>query len=169
MFAVNLGTWRIVILAALVTSGVIILSNGFGGAEVDVTTPTGSTEPTGPTGPATESPEPLPLEGQVDGVSIAVFNGTESIGLAADVTVSLDDAGYGVGQDAADAPTTGVRVTTVYYRGGPDAAQNQANAQRLANEELGGAKVRKINPEFADLVTADTDLVVVLGQDQVPT
>jgi hypothetical protein len=167
MFGVNLGTWRIVILAALVASGVVILSNGFGRDVVEVTTPTGSTQPTGPTGPATESQEPPPPEGEVDGVSIAVFNGTESAGLAAEVTLSLKDVGYGVGQDATDAPTTGVRVTTVYYRGGSDAAQNQANAQRLADEELGGAKVRKINPEFADLVTNDTDLVIVLGQDQV--
>jgi len=166
---VNLGTWRIVILAALVAFGAVILSNGFSGGPV-AAPPTGPPGPTGPTGDptGTQTPEPPPPEGQVDGVAVAVFNGTGTVGLAADVTIVLQDAGYTIGQDATDAPNKGVRGTTVYFRGGPDAAQNEANAQLLADDQFGGAKVRRINPGFADLVKADTDLVIVLGQDQIP-
>ena len=165
----NLGTWRIVILAALVAFGAVILSNGFPGGPAAATPPTGPTAPTGPTGDptGTQTPEPPPPLGQVEGVSIAVFNGTDQTGLAAEVTLALKAAGYDIGQDAINAPTTGVRVTTVYFRGPPDAAQNEANAQLLADEQLGGAKVRRIASDFTDLVPPDTDLVIVLGQDQV--
>jgi hypothetical protein len=170
MSVVNLGTWRIVILAALVAFGAVILSNGFSGGPATATPPTGPSGPTGPTGEptGTQTPEPPPPEGEVAGVAVAVFNGTDAIGLAADVTLKLEDAGYDIGQDATDAPTQGVRRTTVYFRGGADAAQNQANAQLLADEQLGGAKVRKIADDLVAEVSPDTDLVIVLGQDQVP-
>jgi hypothetical protein len=170
MSGVNLGTWRIVILAGLIATGTVILSEGFTGRQVDTPAVTGTTGPTGgTTGPTeTQTQEPPPPEGQIRGVSIAVFNGTEEIGFAADVTLTLEDAGYSIGQEAMDAPTTGVRKSTVYFRGGANAAQNEANAQLLADDQLPGAKVRRINPEFTDLVPADTDLVIVLGQDQAP-
>ena len=165
----SLGTWRIVILAALVAFGAVILSNGFSGGAGEAVTPSPDvTGPTGDTGPPTdtESPEPPPPEGQVEGVTFAVFNGTEQAGLAADVTITLKGEGYTDAQDAADAPTSGVRRTTVYFRGGADAAQNRANAQLLVEDHLTEAKVARLNPSFADLVPDDTQLVIVLGEDQ---
>jgi LytR cell envelope-related transcriptional attenuator len=167
MSAVNLGTWRIVILLALVVSGAVILSNGFGDVQVGATPTSSEPGPTTSVTPTpTESPAP-PLEGQVDGVTFAVFNGTEEIGFAGQVTIDLEDAGYSAAQDADDAPTT-TRRTTVYFRGGQDADQNRANAKLLADTHLPGARVARLNPSFGDLVPADTQLVVVLGQDQVP-
>jgi hypothetical protein len=168
---VNLGTWRIAILAALIAFGAVVLSNGLsGGADVAETPSPTATEPTGAiTGPTeTDTPEPPPPEGKVRGVSLAVFNATDEDGLAAQVTLDLEDAGYMIAQDAANAEASGVARTTVYFRGGADAAQNRANAERLVDERLSGAKVARLNPSFADLVPADTQLVIVLGEDQIP-
>lgn len=171
MSAMNLGSWRIVILAALVASGAAILSNGSSGeAGVDASPSPGATGATGPTGSTpTESvtPTPPPPEGRVDGVTFAVFNGTEQIGLAGEVTILLEDAGYKIAQDADDAPTSGVPRTLVYFRGGQNAAQNRADAKLLADTHLPSARVARLNPDFSDLVPAETELVIVLGQDQV--
>jgi LytR cell envelope-related transcriptional attenuator len=169
MSAVNLGVWRIVILVALVISGAVILSNGFADVQVSATPTASEPGPTGtsPTSTPTETPAPPP-EGRVDGVTFAVFNGTEEIGFAGQVTIDLEDAGYSAAQDAGDAPTTGVRRTIVYFRGGPDAAQNRADAELLADTHLPDARIARLNPSFGDLVPEDTELVIVLGQDQVP-
>jgi hypothetical protein len=169
---VNLGTWRIAILAGLIALGAVVLSNGFSG-ETDA----GETPPatvTGPTGAATgptesETPPPPPPEGKVKGVSFAVFNATDEDGLAAQVTLDLEEAGYDIAQDAENAEASGVRRTIVYFRGGADAAQNKANAQRMVDEQLAGARVARLNPAYADLVPDDTQLVIVLGEDQIAT
>lgn len=167
MAAVNLGTTRIVIVAALILVGVVIVADDSGAPTTDTTPPTsGTTGSTGPTGATGESPEPPPPEGQIEGVTFAVFNGTDQVGFAADVTIVLKDAGYTAAQDAGDAPTSGTRRTTVYFRGGAHAAQNESNARLLADSHLSGAKVTKLNPEFADLVTKQTQLVILLGADQ---
>jgi hypothetical protein len=170
MGAVNLGTWRIAILAALIAFGAVVLSNGFSGdADVGETPPATVTGPTGgTTGPTeTETAAPPPPEGKVRGVSIAVFNATDEAGLAAQVTLDLEDAGYTSAQDAANAEASGVQRTIVYFRGGADAAQNRANAERMVDEQLAGAKVARLNPAYADLVPEDTQLVIVLGEDQI--
>jgi hypothetical protein len=171
MGAVNLGTWRIAILAALIAFGAVVLSNGLSGeADVDETPPPTTTGPTGattgPTETETETPEPPP-EGEVEGVTLAVFNATDEAGLAAQVTLDLEDAGYTIAQDAANAEASGVRRTTVYFRGGADAGQNRANAELLVEDNLSGAKVARLNPSFADLVPSNTQLVIVLGEDQI--
>jgi hypothetical protein len=169
MSAVNLGTWRIAILAALVAFGAVVLSNGLSGeADVDDMPPPTTTGPTGATtGPTeTETLEPPP-EGKVRGVTLAVFNATDEAGLAAQVTLDLEAAGYDIAQDAANAEASGVARTTVYFRGGADSAQNRANAERLVDEQLSGAKVARLNPSFADLVPPVTQLVIVLGEDQI--
>lgn len=166
----NLGTWRVAILAALIAFGAVVLSNGFsGGADVDETPSPTAAAPTGATtGPTeTETAEPPPPEGQVEGVTFAVFNATDEDGLAAQVTLDLEDARYTIAQDAANAEASGVERTTVYFRGGADAAQNRANAELLAEDHLPGAKVARLNPSFADLVPQDTQLVIVLGEDQI--
>jgi hypothetical protein len=35
------------------------------------------------------------------------------------------------------------------------------------DEQLSGAKVARLNPSFADLVPPETQLVIVLGEDQI--
>ena len=171
MGAVNLGTWRVAILAGLIAVGAVVLANGSTGdagdgetPPVTVTGPTGTT--TGPT--ESETPPPPPPEGKVRGVTFAVFNATDEAGLAAQVTLDLEEVGYTSAQDAANAEASGVRRTIVYFRGGADAAQNRANAERMVEEQLTGSKVARLNSAYADLVPDETQLVIVLGEDQIP-
>ena len=161
----NLGLSRIVIIAALVVAGVAVLASGFDGGGPASTSPSSGPSPTGATGPGespTSTPTPSP---EVEGVSVAAFNGTDQAGLAADVTLTLVQAGYTKAQDANDAPSNGVKKTIVYFRGGgTDEPQNRSNAALLA-ETLGGAKIGQLSEDYSALVTDQTDLVVVLGQD----
>ena len=106
------------------------------------------------------TPEP-----EVDGVTFAVFNATSTAGLAAEVQQMLEDEGYTPGAEAANAPTTGVAKTTVYFRGGADAAQNESNATNMAEEFFDGAEVKLLGAEFESAVPEDTQLVVVIGAD----
>ena len=86
MGRVNLGTARIVIIVALAAGGIAILANGFAGGTV-VTPPDagGAVSPdeespsspaSSPSTPPKETPKP-----EVEGVQIAVLNGTNEVGL----------------------------------------------------------------------------------------
>ena len=55
--------------------------------------------------------------------------------------------------------------TLVYFRGGPDSAQNESNAAFLAEEFLGGAVVKVLGEEYETEVADDTQLVVIVGED----
>jgi len=172
MARVNLSPARLIVLVALVVGGVAVLLNGFdtdgdvaavGGTSpspsvVLSTSPTPTTTPT-PT-EAANTPEP-----EVDGVTFAVLNATSTAGLAAEVQQMLETEGYTKGAEAANAPTTGVAKTTVYYRGGADAAQNESNATNMAEEFLDGAEVKLLGAEFESAVPEETQLVVVIGAD----
>ena len=172
MARVNLSPARLIVLVALVVGGVAVLLNGFdtdgdvaavGGTSpspsvVLSTSPTPTTTPT-PTD-AANTPEP-----EVDGVTFVVLNATSAAGLAAEVQQMLEDEGYTKGAEAANAPTTGVAKTTVYFRGGADAAQNESNATNMAEEFLDGAEVKLLGAEFESAVPEDTQLVVVIGAD----
>ena len=148
----NLGTGRIVVIVALVVAGLAILVNGFSdGASVaapgggTVVSPSGSSSPTSSTGATpTETASPLPDPRQPDQVTVAVFNGTSAAGLAAQGDQVLTDAGYISGQDPADSPVKPIAKTTIYYRTGPKAAQNQADAQEVADTLFKGAKVAEL-------------------------
>jgi hypothetical protein len=96
---------------------------------------------------------------------MAVFNGTSTTGLGATVQQELEAQGYVKTQDAADAPNKPVAKTVVYYRGGPDADQNQANAANMAKKYLDGAEVRLLGADFESAVPTTTQLVVVVGAD----
>jgi hypothetical protein len=167
MTRVSLGTARIVIVVALVAVGVVVLSNGFddpGEAVAESPSPSSATGPTGATtGPSPSPPATLAPQAPED-ISFAVFNGTEAAGLAADAADFLTGEGYALTQDPADAPSTGVSRTTVYFRGGTEKAQNKANAAAVV-QALGAGKPRQLSTEVEGLVTDRTDIVVVLGSD----
>jgi hypothetical protein len=172
---VNLGTGRILILVALVVVGVAVLANGFpegGGAVAEpsasVSTPSGSTSPTTPGGSTTPPPAPTPAP-QVDGVTVMVLNGTNVTGAAAAAQDMLVQKGYTAPAAAADAPNAGVADTTVYYRGGADAAQNKANATQIAKKYFKSAPVKKLDQTFSDVVPATVSIVVVVGEDYAST
>jgi hypothetical protein len=172
---VNLGTARIVVIVALVVAGVAILFNGFGdesaalpdgGAASGSPTPTATSGPSGssPTSSPTTTPLPDPLPPAE--VTVAVFNGTNVTGLAAQADQTLTDAGYVSGQVPADAPAKPIGADTkIYYRGGPDAEQNQADAQEIADSFFKGATVEELGVDFdnPETLAKDVQVVVVLG------
>jgi hypothetical protein len=173
---VNLGTARIVIIVALVAAGVVVLVNGFDEPETAAASPSTSPTATVTIGPSdttspsvSESPTTEPSETpspQQEGVIVAVFNGTTTPLLAAEVMDTLMNDQYLEGQAPDNAPAPGVEQTIVYYRaGGQDEAQNKADATFLAETYFTDAKVEKLGPTFDDLVKPTTSLVVVIGQD----
>ena len=60
---------------------------------------------------------------------------------------------------------TPISTTTVYYRGGADADQNQSDAQRVADTVYKNAKIALLGPDFSTSVGKSVQVVVVLGQD----
>lgn len=176
MAPVNLGTGRIVVIVALLVVGAAVLANGFadgGSALQPGGGPSGSAAATGtpsdtPTGSTSSTPPPTP-EPEVEGVVIQVFNGTNVPGLGATAQAYLVGKGYTADVDALDAPSKPVPKTIVYFRGGPDAAQNESNATNMAKKYFKGAKVAELDPAIDDLVAPKTQLAVVVGDDYAAT
>ena len=172
MSRVNLGTARIVIILALAVGGIAVLANGFasgavvppssGGAGSETTSPSESSPTNSPTQPPKETPGP-----QIEGVMIAVFNGTNETGLAAEVQQLLEADGYVAAQDPADADPKPVPKTIVYFRGGANAAQNRSNARYIADTYFDGAKVSLLDQELAVDIAADANAIIIVGVDYV--
>lgn len=168
----NIGTARIVIIVALVVVGVAVLVNGFGdgGSEAlpdggGAVVPTGPTGSTGPTPSASVSPTPrVTPSPRVDGVLVQVFNGTNETGLAAEVQQTLEADGYTAPADPGNVPSPPVAETVVYFRTGPDRAQNKSDATYLAETYFPGAKVKALNEDVGD-VADSVNVVVILGVD----
>jgi hypothetical protein len=177
MAPVNLGTGRIVVIVALLVVGAAVLANGFadgGSALQPGGGPSGSAAPSeSPSGSAsgttspTASPTPPPQDPSE--VLIQVFNGTNVTGLGATAEAFLEGKGYTINAGALDAPSKPVAKTIVYYRGGPDAAQNESNATRMAKKYFEGAKVEELDPAIGDLVEPKTQVAVVVGDDYAAT
>ena len=174
----NLGIGRIIVIIALVAGGIAILANGFSGGGIVAANPSPSpsahhhhhhssspstTPSTG--GGASGLPSPQPPKD----VTVAVLNSTNSAGLAAKADQQLTTGGYVSGQAPADSPVPGLPKTVVYYRGGAKAAQNQADAQQIADSFFHGAKVDLLGTDFESSVNSSVQVVVVLGQDYVAT
>jgi len=102
-------------------------------------------------------------------VLIQVFNGTNVTGLGATAQDLLQGKGYTINAPALDAPSKPVPTTIVYYRGGPDAAQNESNATLMAKKYFDGAKVEELDPAIDQLVKKSTQVVVVVGDDYAAT
>jgi hypothetical protein len=170
MGRVNLGTARIVIIVALAAGGIAILANGF--ASGTVVTPPGSgggtvsagsespSPPSSPSTPPKETPSP-----KVEGVQIAVLNGTNEVGLAGEVQQLLVDDGYLPAQDADDAEAKPVPKTVIYFRGGAGAAQNHSDARYMADKYFDGARVALLDPGQITNVTDSAQVVIIIGVD----
>jgi hypothetical protein len=173
MTGVNLGTARIVIIVALVVAGVAVLANGFASGTV-VTPPGGGggTTATGPTGPSGSSPTTSPTKPprvipspEIQGVLIAVFNGTNSTGLAGQVQQLLMADGYVAAQDPADVNPKPVAKTVIYFRGGANALQNRSDAQHVAETYFNGARVTLLSSDVASTIDPTTQVVIIVGVD----
>jgi hypothetical protein len=175
---VNLGTWRIAIIVALVVVGVAVLANGFDDGDAAVATPSVSISPSaspadgtgeGDGGGPAEEPEPTPPPNKT-GVLVKVFNGTSTDGLAAEVQIELEDAGQVAPEEPDNAPASPVAKTTVYYRGGPDADQNQADATFVARKYIQPVltkmpRVEELADDLDQEVGDTITVVVLLGED----
>jgi LytR cell envelope-related transcriptional attenuator len=166
---VNLGTARIVIIVALTVGGIAVLANGFGSAAV-VTPPAGAggSDTGSPSSTPSHSPSPPPKETpspQIEGVQVAVFNGTNEPGLAAQVQQTLEADGYVAAQDPADADTKPVPKTVVYFRGGANAAQNRSDARYLADTYFKGARVALLDPDLAVNIADSAQAIIIVGVD----
>ncbi len=167
----NFGTARILVIVGLVVVGAAILVNGFGhsaspvGATGGVVTQTSTPTTSPPATTSTPTPTTLPPPQQPADVTVAVFNGTSTAGLAAQAQQTLTTAGYVQGQDPANSPVAGTSKTIVYYRGGADAQQNKSDAKSIADQFFSGAKVQLLGADFQSQVTDAVTVTVVLGQD----
>lgn len=168
----NLSTGRILIIVALVVAGLAVLANGFvdtGGTAAVGVTPTPSTSMTAsPSSTDTASPTVTPAP-QTEGVLIMALNGTDVTGAGAAAQDLLVSDGYKETKPAGDAPVSGVKKTTVYYRDDDNAAQNQADATYIADTYFNGAPVKKLDPSYSDVVPASVMVVVVVGEDYAST
>lgn len=172
MGRVNLGTARIVIVVALAVGGIAVLANGFdsgavvppptGAGGTGTSSPSGTSPSSSPSQPPKETPSP-----QIEGVQIAVFNGTNETGLAAQVQQVLEADGYVAAQDPADAATKPVPKTIVYFRGGADAAQNRSDAKYIADTYFHGARVALLDPDLAVGIADSAQAIIIVGVDYV--
>jgi hypothetical protein len=174
-FSLAASTIRFAIIVALVIGGVVVIDQAFvappsaagggGGGDGGAVGPTGgptespspSPATTGPTGTTAAQPSP-----QIEGVRIAVFNGSGVTGLAGDTMLTLEDQyGYVQAQAPADAPAP-YAVTTIYYRG----AENKVEAEFLASDFFAPLEVeiKKLQPGTAD-IKQDVQLAIFLGSD----
>src|SRR5262245_11121611 len=178
-FSLAASTIRFAIIVALVIGGVVVIDQAFappsaagggggdggGGPVTGLTggpTTTQSPQPTAPTGSTGNTqPEPSP---QVEGVRVAVFNGSGQTGLAADTMQTFeDDFGYVEAQPPADAPAP-YSVTTIYYRGADDKVEGEYLAETFFAPLGVEAKVKKLQPGTAD-INQDVQLAIFLGTD----
>ena len=168
----NFGSGRILVIVALIVAGVAILAGGFGhgvssvgaaGGGVTSQSPSPSTHPSTTSSPSTST---LPSPQAAKDVKIAIFNGTSSVGLAAQAQTTLTNDQYVAGQDPLNSPVQGVAPkTVVYYKGGDSADQNKADAQLIADTYFSGAKVQLLGGAFQSAIAADITVTIVLGQD----
>lgn len=162
----NPGVARLAIVLALVIGGVAVLANGFSD-DGAVAQPDGSTTPSPTESPSpTRSPQPSIVANQ-EGVLVQVLNGTSRAGYAADFQdMLIEVGGYLAAGDPGDAPNKPIVDSIVYFRADDNKAQNEADAQLLSDEYLGGVPVQRLPADLADAVEAAADVVVVLGEDQ---
>jgi hypothetical protein len=171
---VNLSTARIVIILALIVTGVAVLANGFGsGTSVTPVIPggggaSGASPSSSPSQPPSHTPNPAPSP-QVEGVKVAVFNGTFAPGLAAQVQQKLTGDGYVQAQAPGDAPSKVVAKTVVYFRGGSSGVQNRADAKYIAQKYFTGARVAVLGADLSGLVSKNAQVAIVIGSDYKPT
>ncbi len=158
----SLGIGRIAVVVALVVGGVAVLASAFDTPASAPVVPGSHVSSSPSTRPhSTPTPTPPPRK---TGVKIAVFNGTSSAGIAAQVQQMLQQAGYVPAQQATNSPVTPINHTVVYYRNDAAAAQNHADAQYIATKYFKGARVAELGLSFTDLARG-ASVAIVLGQD----
>lgn len=151
-------TLRAVILVAAVALGIAVVRSGFpagpeaaprGGSPPPTSAPT--TTPAAPTTTASPRPRPRPT---IEGTVVQVLNGTDQAGLAAQVSETLEKAGFTVATpgNAADAPRT-----TIYFQEGYRDEAQLVNRRFFRRIALVAPAPRGFDPHL--------NLVIILGAD----
>jgi hypothetical protein len=159
------GAARLIVVVAFIGSSWLILANGYSGSTGGLAASAVTHQPRSPHAHS-RSPRAT-LSPQVQGVSIAVFNGTTTANLAEQVQLKLANAGYNPAQPASNAPTQDITHTIVYYRVGSTAtqtAQSRANALGLVHSFFPGAKILRLGSGQTGVDTS-VQLAVFLGSD----
>jgi LytR cell envelope-related transcriptional attenuator len=157
-FYLSVATWtlkRILILAAAVIVGLLVLRNGFpSNASQGITGTATPTTPQTTVSPPPTSPSPtVSRTPQIEGVVIIVGNGTDRDGLGAEVTQTLENQGY-TAKDPYTAPNR--QRTTIFY------AENfLPEAQLMKDQFFPNAVLRPAGPSIPE----DVDLQLVVGAD----
>jgi hypothetical protein len=173
---VNLGTGRVLVIVALVAVGIVVLAKGFGGTGATVASGGTSSATRTPHSPGPSSPTVTPTETarttpppRTKDVLFMVLNGTTIPNLASTAQSMLEGEGYVASADAANAPTQGVKTTTVYYRPGQNEAQNKSDATYVSDSFFKGSNVDKLGPAFDGIVPQAATIAVVVGEDYANT
>jgi hypothetical protein len=150
-------TVRAVLLAAAVILGVVGITKAFpeGGAS-PIIPPAADANGGGtpsPTVTTPTSPSPATSPRPRRNVTILVLNGAGITGLAADVSITLEDAGYKTKD-----PDDGAHRarTIIFFQAG-----SQAEALALRDDFFEGAQVKPAT----QAASSDADLTVILGEN----
>jgi hypothetical protein len=171
---VKTGGGRLVVVVAVVVVGILVLAKGLQGSSAAVagggthTTPPAQTSPTpsvsgshSPGGGGGGSPTGNLPSPKQSGVLIALFNATNTNGLAGATATKLEAKGYVLaGQPGNLPPST---QTVIYYKND----QGKADAQHLQQLAIPEAKIKPLpkNLPAQAAIPDRAELVVVLGSD----
>jgi LytR cell envelope-related transcriptional attenuator len=165
------GGARLIVVAAAVLVGVLVLIKGLPGSAGAVAPP-GHTTPPSPgsspspsvtgtsSGAPTGSPGPARSPDQ-QGVTVAVFNASSTTGLAAATATVLQSKGYVIAGQPGNLPSS--RITIIYYKDD----QGKADAAHLQQILIKEAKLQKLPKNLSSQVNFPKSaiLVVALGSD----
>lgn len=167
-FSLATSTLRFAIIVILVVGGIVLMNRAFPEqATSALPGSTGSPSPSvTPTVGATETPTGQPSP-QVEGVRIALFNGTSVTGLAGTAAERLERRfGYVIAQTPADAPSP-VAQTTLYYRTVSDKVEAEALAATYF-KGLDDVRVARL-PSRTGNVDDSVQVAIYLGNDYAAT
>jgi hypothetical protein len=153
-------TLRAALVATALVVGLFVLSRAFPQAEAPTPQTTGAaTTPTEETTtpPEDATPPPEQPSPDVEGVRLAVLNGTTETGLASSTAQELKKLGYRVdNEDIGDAAAKPYEVTTLFYRN-----DSRLEARNLRDTVFEGAKLERAT----DQLDPDVRITVVVGLD----
>jgi len=158
---VGRGAVRLVILAAAVVIGAVVISKGFPtlGQTIPVPSHAPSTSPTGATPSSSQSTTPAPqLSPRQQGVKLAVYNATSVGGLASVTADKLQKNGGYVITTIGNFASS--QITLIYYRD----AQGKVDAELLKRKYVKEGHIKKLPPNTLP-VPKTVELTVVLGSD----
>jgi hypothetical protein len=146
-------------LAVLVIVGAGTLAIFAINGKLDVKLPAIGGSSSSPTASASPTPTPTPTPTVDPSLNLMVLNGTDRDGLATDASTTLTDAGW-QNVTTANADTSDVKTTTVYYSDSKNELAALAVSRELDNAPL------VVSQDFVD---SGADITVVIGENYVPT